>query len=113
MRDDQVFEVSIRPSHGGEQKRTAITVAAHVFDDYFSPLPLERDLPFPMNALLLPDYDAALTARKRCAFASHIAKELTCSILKLIEAQDPRHGYDPEQWAEMNREPAGQSSTHS
>lgn len=112
MIDDQVLEVSVRPSHGGECKRTALTIDGYVFNEYFAPLPIERDLPFPMNAMLLPHYDAALTARKRREFASYIANKLADAILKLIEAQDPQHGYDPKQWSEMNREPV-QSSTHS
>lgn len=105
MIDDQTFELLLRPYHGGPMKRTDFTIAGHVFEEYFAPLPRERDLPFPFNAMLLPDYDALRTVQKRHAFASAIASQLAETILKLIEAKDSQHGYSPEEWSKINPQP--------
>jgi len=100
MNPNLEVRVSIFLPHGGKKLTGAIQVAETTYNESFAPLPRNREIPF--------EYKAQERAAMQVAFRQKIARDLgqqiAWKLLELIEAEDPQHGYSPEEWKLLNQD---------
>ena len=86
--------LSIRMPNGGKVLRVALQLSEHLFEKSLAPLPPDRELPLAVQSRIR----AGEQQRMRRLIARDMAEQITAKMLELIEKEDPRHGYSPEEW---------------
>lgn len=101
MNPNLQVDLTVRMPNGGKILRASVSLSEYLFEESFVPLPRERELPFAERAQI----QAARQIQMRKHIANDFGKQLAATILKTIEAEDPKQGYSAEEWRRM-KEPA-------